>query len=190
MYQIRWSNTILNKLIAVRGSFDIHAQEMLGALVAAKLWGHTLTGQCVALYNDNPGAAGAIITKAPPLYRLDMQYMVRELSKLAVQYHFYFWGIKVDGANNEQADALSRFKNLEFFNVDETKCTMVDPKKTQQVVNEYMNGLIKYRKNVNPKLKKWDMYALTEINIRRNIRAGRAIENPHYSVVQKIDDYE
>ena len=189
VYQIKWENTKLNELIAARGTFDIHAQEMLGALVAVKLWAPTLTGECVALYNDNPGAAGAIITKAPPLHRLDMQYMIRELAKLSVKYKFYFWGIKVDGANNEKADALSRFKDLEFFNVDDSKCDMVNFTDTQYIVNEYMDGLIQYRKNVDPKIKKWDMYALTEINIRRNRRMGREIDDCSFAIVQNESDY-
>ena len=186
-YQIKWSDTILSDLVRVRGTFDIHAQEMLGALIAVRLWAHTLQGQCVALYNDNPGAAGAIITKAPPLHRLDMQYMIRELAKLAVKYHFYFWGIKIDGANNDKADALSRFYDLKQFDVDESKCNMSSFGETQKVTNEYMSELIQYRKNVHPSEKKWNMYAIEEMKKQRTLKLQNNVAC-NWNIVQNVDD--
>ena len=188
-YQIRWVDTILDKLIEKRGAFDIHAQEMLGALIAVKLWAPLLSGGCVALYNDNPGAAGAIITKAPPLYRLDMQFMIRELSKLAATYKFYFWGIKVNGNENDQADALSRFYDLKQFNLDSTKCKMVKSKLVQSVVNQYMQKMIDYRNNVDPSIKRWDMNALKQLNKRRNERKNRKRNEYKFTHVQSLIDY-
>ena len=189
-YRIKWSDTKLADLIRVRGTFDIHAQEMLGALIAVKLWGDRLAGQCVALYNDNPGAAGAIATKAPPLYRLDMQYMVRELAKLAIKYHFYFWSIKIDGDQNDQADALSRFKPLHQFNLQQPLCKMESFEKTQQITNEYMNGLLNYRVNVDPYKKQWNMYAIQQMQSERNLKSSHELNSAHkWKVVQLQDDY-
>ena len=188
-YQIKWDNTLLKQLIEKRGSFDIHAQEMLGALIAVKLWAPRLTGACIALYNDNPGAAGAIITKAPPLHRLDMQYMIRELAYLATIYKFYFWGIKINGDENDKADALSRFKDLSQFELNSAHCTLEPMNITQKITNEYMQGLIEYRLNVNPNVKKWDNNAIYELNVRRNEKKGRLPIDYKFTRVQTMMDY-
>ena len=185
VYQIKWDDTKFKKLVSTRGGFDIHAQEMLGALVAVRLWANKLKYECVAVYNDNPGAAGAIKSKAPPLHRLDMQFMIRELSKLSVNHQFYFWSIKVDGVNNEKADALSRFKPLQKFNIDASQCIMEDKDRTQKIVNEYMDGLINYRLNVHPSIKKWDLTAFDEINAHR-AKQGRNPIKP-FAMQDEID---
>ena len=47
--------------------------------------------------------------KAAALWREDMNFLVRELAKLAVEFKFKFWVTHVNGELNGTADALSRF---------------------------------------------------------------------------------
>ena len=96
-FQVSWDKTIRDELIQGRTGWDIQSDELLGSLVALKLFAPQLTGKSVTIYNDNPGAAHAIISKAPRLHRQDLQFMIREIAKLSIEYNFYFWGVKVGG---------------------------------------------------------------------------------------------
>ena len=57
----------------LRPDMDIQVQEYLGSVVAMDLFSDILGASNVIFYNDNPGAAGALISKAPLLWRSDMQ---------------------------------------------------------------------------------------------------------------------
>ena len=92
--------------------------ELLGTLVAIELWWPLFTGKCVTFYNDNKTAAAA-------LWRNDLQYLIREISFLAIKYKFYFWGIHINGDKNDHADALSRFKPYDW---NKLGYTLVDAK--------------------------------------------------------------
>jgi hypothetical protein len=108
-FQIKWENTNWQKLTQKRSKLDIQVQELLGALIALDTWQHLLKNNTVSIYNDNGGAANAIISKAPALHRNDLQCLTRQLALLAIKNNIMFWGIKIDGINNEYADHLSRF---------------------------------------------------------------------------------
>lgn len=110
-FQIRNSDTFSNFVSTRRKGVDIHFLELLAMLVAAKLWAPFWKHKNVRFYCDNPGAAASLIHKRAPLHRQDMNWMVREFSKLAVIHQFRFWIVHVDGSENEIADGLSRFKS-------------------------------------------------------------------------------
>ena len=112
-YQFDWNDTILKEVLKVR-PLEIEVLELILSIVGVSIIQHKLKHKCVTIYNDNPAAAGAIRTKAPKLYRLDMQCLVRQLASLAVHNKFYFWGIHYtikDGHPMQIADDLSRFES-------------------------------------------------------------------------------
>ena len=107
---MRWSDTIYYDVLKQRPDLKIHAQETMGSWIAYDVWGPQLAGKAVTMYNDNPAAASALISKAPPLYRTDLQHIIRDIALKAIMHNFMFWGVKIDGKKNDYADALSRFK--------------------------------------------------------------------------------
>ena len=107
------------------------------------------TGKCVTFYNDNKAAAAAIETKAPALWRNDLQYLTREISFLSVKYKFYFWGIHINGDKNDHADALSRFKPYDWKGLG---YTMVDAKTH---VEKHFEGLRRFYPNREEKYWQW-----------------------------------
>ena len=72
--------------------------------------GDQLAGKAVTIYNDNPSAASALISKAPQLHRNDLQCIIRYICMLAIEKRFMCWGVKIDGDVNDYTDASSRFK--------------------------------------------------------------------------------
>ena len=108
-FQILWKDTILSKIKNLRDNIDIHVLELLGPVIACTLWGHLFSGKAISIYNDNPGAYGALWSKAPALNRLDMQFLTRHLVELARKYRFHFWGIYCTDTRMDIADGLSRF---------------------------------------------------------------------------------
>ena len=152
-FQVNWDATRRKEILRARPGWDIQSDELLGSLVALKLFAPMLTGKSVTLYNDNPGAAHAIISKAPRLHRQDLQFMIREIAKLAIEYKFYFWGFKVDGSENDDADALSRFKLEDDYDWNKRGFEMLD---ASSIVDEYMLGLKRYPRNFKPGNFQWD----------------------------------
>ena len=63
-FQVRLSDTVWHKVNIERPELEIQILELAGALIAAKLWHHRWEGKCVTFYNDNDGAAAAIIKKS------------------------------------------------------------------------------------------------------------------------------
>ena len=78
--QVRWSETIYHQVLSKRPELKIHAQELIGSWIAFDLWGVQLAGTAVTISNDNPAAASALIIKAPPLYRSDLQCITRDFA--------------------------------------------------------------------------------------------------------------
>ena len=142
-FQVRWEDTIWNKVLKDRPELDIQVQEGLGYLIAVEIAVDDLRGKAVTIYNDNHGAAAALISKAPPFWRSDMQYITRKIAQHAFQNNYMYWGIKIDGDDNEYADALSRF----FTNYDWTQLgfTMID---ATDVTNQLLLELWEYYPNM------------------------------------------
>ena len=98
---------------------------------------------------SNPAAASALISKAPPLYRTDLQCIIRDIALMAMSHRFMFWGVKIDGKVNDYADALSRFKpypwkQLGFSVVDATESA-----------NKILNMLLNCGPNLDETYWKW-----------------------------------
>ena len=119
------------------------------SIVGILFMSNKLKNKAITIYNDNPGAAGAIRTKAPRLYRLDLQYLIRYLAALAVSKKFYFWGVHYtvkDGNEMKIADQLSRFnfdKNDITDNIPIINCA--------SIVNLIFEDLLKHPKNLPKK---------------------------------------
>ena len=150
-YQVNWSDTILDSFGKYR-SWDIELLELLMSIVGVTLATPYITNKTITIYNDNPGAAGAIRTKAPKLYRIDLQFLIRHLATLAVKNKFYFWGLHFtvkDGNEMKIADQISRFtfkKENVKDNVTMTNCT--------SIVNDLLKEVLKQPLNLP---KKFDM---------------------------------
>ena len=115
-FQVKWEDTRLQALEKYR-EVRIEVLELLMSLVAVRLVAAKARNKCISIYNDNPAAAAAIRTKAPRLFRLDLQYLTEELATLASTNKFYFWGIhsiKKDSKEMDTADKLSRFMPVDF----------------------------------------------------------------------------
>ena len=143
-YQVDWQDTILNELKTYR-PIEIDVLELIMSIVGVLLIIPELKNKAVTIYNDNCGAAAAIRTKAPRLYRLDMQYLVRFLATLAVKNKFYFWGIHFtikDGDEMKIADQLSRFtyKKENSNSTNTINCA--------NIVNVLFKGLLNHPKNL------------------------------------------
>ena len=144
-FQIDWKNTILDKVKSIR-PIDIQVLELIMSIVGVVLFSNKLKNKAITIYNDNPAAAGAIRTKAPKLYRLDLQFLIRYLATLAVSNKFYFWGIHFtvkDGEKMKIADELSRFtfkKENVKDKINITDCTAI--------VNDLLNQLAKHPLNL------------------------------------------
>ena len=155
-YQVNWKNTILDSAMSIR-HIDIELLELLMSIVGVTLAIPYIKNKAITIYNDNPGAAGAIRTKAPKLYRVDLQFLIRHLASLAVKNKFYFWGYHFtvkDGNEMKIADQLSRYtfeKQSIKDNVTITDCSTI--------VDRILKDLCQHPKNLP---KQFDM----NVNIR------------------------
>ena len=130
---------------------DITLLELLGSLIAIKLWINLFSHKCVTIYNDNPGASGSIVTRAPKLYRLDMQYLIRTLALLAVKNKFYFfgvWCIDAHSANMKIADGLSRFYNDDYCNPLKNDIILESSNLVINIANDLISGIAKQPPNL------------------------------------------
>ena len=140
-FQKLWAHTFWYQLTLHRTGLDIHVQELLGALIAFELFKNLLKNSTVVVYNDNPSAAQALITKAPKLHRSDLQYLTREIATIAMKFNIKFWGIKIDGKHNDHADALSRYKPYNWAHLG---YKIVDP---THVIQKHLLKLKNYYPN-------------------------------------------
>ena len=145
--QVRWKDTIYHKVKQTR-EIDIELLELLMSVLAVKLVASRATNRSISLYNDNPGAASAIRTKAPGLHRMDLQYLIRDLATTAIQHKLYFWGLHCTVKESPDmviADGLSRFK---------PEALIVTPKALRfnpiKLVNELFESLINQPLNLVP----------------------------------------
>ena len=191
-FQIKWKDTIWDQVLAARPDVDIQVQEYLGAVVAFDLFSDIIGDSCVTLYNDNPGAASALICKAPPLWRSDMQCLTRHIALKAIELNTVYWGIKIDGKDNDHADALSRFKAYQW---DSLGYIMRDPKET---INKYLLLLLNYPQNRDKKDWQWseEQKELLRINVTRRLieqkrthttKPKRKLENYNILTKQQFD---
>ena len=114
-FQLLWHMTNLMYVDAYRGTLDIQFLELMGAVVAAELFGPQLQYKAVCFWIDNTGAVGDIKSKAPKLWRHDLQYLIRRLAYCAIKYKFMFYVNEIEGDRNGLADALSRNYNLHDY---------------------------------------------------------------------------
>ena len=133
-----------------RKGIDIQFLELLVIVVVAKLWAHTWTDKYVYFYCDNPGATAALVNKCAELHRHDMNFLVREFCKLAVQHRFRFWVEHIPGKENCVADELSRFKYAyRSREGDFRDFVFEDHDKVQHCVNQIYADVLKLPLNLN-----------------------------------------
>ena len=157
-FQVKFSDTIINQVEKMRGPLDIALFELLAPVVACEVFVSELTGKSVSMYIDNPGAASAVATKAPRLYRLDMNFLILYLAKLAIEFNFMFWGIHCFDARMDVADGLSRYKTEPKYNINKNFKSYNE--KALIITNKILTQLMLYPNNLND-----------NCDIPRNIRA-------------------
>ena len=110
-FSLCWTDTILEEVSNERPYLAwIDFLELLGAVVAAELWGHLWAGFSVLFWIDNTTAEAAIVHKHAALWRNDMNYLIRRLARCAFENHFFFWVDRITSKDNWVADRLSRGK--------------------------------------------------------------------------------
>ena len=108
-FQIEWVDTI-KAVIEKYRDLEIDVLELLMSVAAVRLIHKFVTSKTITIYNDNPGAAAALRTKAPPLGRNDMQALIYDNK-------FYWWGIHrvvKESSDMRIADKLSRFQHVQW----------------------------------------------------------------------------
>ena len=112
---------------------DINALEILGVLVAVRLWGPCYAGRKILLYCDNLQAVQAINSG-----RTRNEFIgrcVRQLWLETASYHFHIRAVHLPGVENRLADSLSRwdlssrYRNLFYEQIQGrtmSECTVSD----------------------------------------------------------------
>ena len=194
-FQISWKDTLLPNIVKSHDNFDIELLELLGTVIACQLWGRNFTNQAITIYNDNPGAAGAIRTKAPRLHRLDMQCLIRSLATNALKNKYYFWGIhctKDKDPNMNLADGLSRFSPDKLFSFKENNWTN-DNARALSICNQLLKHICKQPPNMNkhrdiPYERRKEFNAIIDIDKNTQLLAiddSDKIQKFKYNILQK-----
>ena len=143
---VKWDWAVEHRPSLKNHGVAIQVLELMGSLVAARLWSKNWHLKSVTFFNDNPGAAAALINKNAKLTRYDMNYLIREFAQLAALKRYMFWGIHVRGADNERADALSRFTSWDSKDYQlEAKELVI------KIVNDVLEELVLEPENRNSK---------------------------------------
>ena len=95
---------------------DITFMELMGVVMAVKLWGSRFEGMAVKLWCDNWAAVAMGARKVACFLRRDLNALLRELCTTAMKERFYFYVQHIPGKDNVIADALSR--NIEVTEED------------------------------------------------------------------------
>ena len=115
-FQVEWTDTIKAAIEKYR-DLEIDVLELLMSVAAVRLINSFVKNKTITIYNDNPGAAAALRTKAPPLGRNDMQALIENLADCAYDNKFYWWGIHrivKESPDMRIADKLSRFQQVHW----------------------------------------------------------------------------
>ena len=87
---------------------DITYLELLGVVLAAKIWGRQWRGKSIKFWCDNYGACSIVMRKGACFRRRDLNDLMAALCEQATKMRFYFWIEHIEGKRNIIADALSR----------------------------------------------------------------------------------
>ena len=144
-FQVAWKSTFLAYAKKRRSGLKIQFMELLGLIVAAQLWAPQWVGKVIEFKIDNPGAHYACQKKGAALWRHDMNFLVRQLAKLAVEFKFKFWVTGILGKHNVIADALSRFYcpiqyELNRFEFENEAAIVIINELLAGVIKEPLNG--------------------------------------------------
>ena len=150
-------------------------------MVAAEVLAPLLQHQSVCFWTDNVGAVGDIKSKAPKLWRTDLQYLIRRLAQLAVDNQFMFYVREIEGDKNGLADALSRDYELEEY-MSQFQIETWQKHSISKIVESIFIDLIKEPKN--GKLNKLEPRNLEWHSLSRNPMS------PRYDVNEKIEYWD
>ena len=114
VFRRMWADTCIARQRArgVCAKPDITFLEMLGVVLAARLYGHTWRGKTVRFKCDNMATCYCVGKKCACFKRLDLNWLLKELCGIAHQHRFHFWIVHIKGERNNVADALSRLYEI------------------------------------------------------------------------------
>ena len=163
-FQIKWSQTIF-EWVSEKRHLDISVLELLMSVAAVRLILPEVHNKTITIYNDNPGAAAALRSKAPPLGRMDLQALIRDIATLAFDHKFFWWGIHEVVKNSENmriADKLSRYEPIDW-----------DPQDKRCYIGKEVNALFDILISAPANLPK-------QKDLSRNVRQeyGLLLDNP------------
>lgn len=92
---------------------DITYMELLGVVLAARLFSQKWGEKAIKFFCDNWAVCAIVTRKVACFRRPDLNDLVGELCRLATKYRFYFWIEHIKGEDNVLADALSRRKDID-----------------------------------------------------------------------------
>ena len=75
---------------------------------------YVFANKSITFHCDNASTVFILAKRSVPRHRSDVLYLVKALTKLALNSRFYFWVVHIPGVSNIEADALSRFKSNPF----------------------------------------------------------------------------
>ena len=153
-FQCTWEQTILRKFPEKP---DIMYYELLGVVLAARLYGHEWTGNVVHFYCDNWAVCACVARKCACFKRRDLNDLLRVLCKIAISKRFFFWIDHIPGLKNVTADALSRQYDIHGIDKDAksvnlaskpTKCI----KETNEILSTFTSNVKKMKSGKFDKL--------------------------------------
>ena len=115
---------------------DITYLELLGVVLATKLFAAQWSGKVVKMRCDNAAVCMMVRRKAACFRRRDLNGLLLKLCELATRYRFYFWIEHIAGVDNKLADALSRDNFAEITAQRASKALAPHPTPCVAAVNE------------------------------------------------------
>ena len=145
-FQVDWKDTVKAQLEKSHGAFDISTLELLVSIVGMTVFADKFQNKAVTIHNDNPTASKAIHSKAPPLRRMDLQFLIRQLATSATDSQYYFWGehtIAKESPEMQLADALSRLESKKAC-FDKGNLKFDFSAKARDICNLLLQEIVKY----------------------------------------------
>ena len=145
-----WSDSLVGVMCRQgHGCADITYYEMLGVVVAVRLYGAQWEGKSVRFFCDNKAVCYCVGKKCACFKRPDLNWLLEQLARMVHEYRFRCWIWHIDGVLNGLSDALSR--NIEITDAMLQKERVpydielaCEPTPSREAVDYLMGGFYEY----------------------------------------------